>query len=165
MWTDNATKTLNAAVRPLMTGVWQPAARVSPAEASNPRLAIDEAGNAVALWDMPAGTRVDVQTADLTGGWQPVLANTRRPVIRGTPRVGRTLTCDRGVWEGTAPIRYAYRWRRNGAPVRGAVRATFRVRRSDAGALVACRVAATNPAKTLEVASRPVRVSRAGRAG
>ena len=161
VWVDAAAKSVDSAVRPPVAGAWQPAVTVSRAESANPRLAVDNAGNAVALWNAPpTGAAVDVLTADLTGDWQPTLANARRPAIRGRPRVGRALTCDRGVWDGTVPIKYAYQWRRNGATVRAATRPTYRLRRRDAGALLACRVTATNPARTLTATSPPVRVSR-----
>ena len=161
VWVDAAAKSVDSAVRPAVAGAWQPAVTVSRAESANPRLAVDNAGDAGALWNAPpTGAAVDVLTADLTGDWQPTLANARRPAIRGRPRVGRALTCDRGVWDGTVPIKYAYQWRRNRATVRVATRPTYRVRRRDAGALLACRVTATNPARTLTATSPPVRVSR-----
>src|SRR5574343_1090171 len=36
--------------------------------------------------------------------------NTVAPDITGDARVGATLTCDNGTWEGTAPITYTYQW-------------------------------------------------------
>jgi hypothetical protein len=158
IWIDAATKRLDAAVRPAVAGTWQPVVHVSPTESSDPQLAIDDAGNAAAVWNAPSGPTVDVQAADLAADWQPTLANTRRPAITGTPRAGRTLVCNRGGWEGTRPISYAYVWRRNGATVHGARRPSYRVRRRDVGALLACRVTATNPARTLAATSRRVRV-------
>lgn len=158
IWTDAATKALDAAVRPAVAGAWQPVVHVSTAASADPRLGIDDAGNAAALWNAPSGSAVDAHAADLAADWQPTLANTRRPAIAGTPRVRRTLLCNRGGWDGTVPIAYAYAWRRSGATVRGAVRPTYRVRHKDAGALIACRVTATNAARTLAATSRPVRV-------
>jgi len=156
VWIDAATKSVDAAVR--VTGAWQPALHVTSAQSSSPRVAIDDAGDGAALWNAPAGSDVDVQAADLAGDWEPTLVNTRRPAVDGIPRVGRTVMCDRGAWEGTVPISYAYQWRRSGMNVRGATHRTYRIRRRDAGTLLACRVTATNPARTLAVTSRPVRV-------
>jgi hypothetical protein len=158
IWIDTVTKGLDAAVRPAVAGAWQPVVHVSATESSGPQLVIDDAGNAAAVWNAPDGATVDVQAADLAADWQPTLANTRRPAIAGTPRIGRTLVCNRGAWAGTLPITYTYAWRHNGVTVRGATRPSYRVRRRDAGALLACRVTATNPARTLAATSRPVRV-------
>jgi hypothetical protein len=158
IWIDVASKALDASVRPAVAGAWQPTVHVSQAASSDPKLATDDAGNAAALWNALGGSTIDVQTADLAADWQPTLANTRRPAITGSPRVGRTLVCNRGAWDGTVPISYAYAWRRNGAAVRGATRPSYRVRRRDAGALLMCRVTATNPARILAATSRPVRV-------
>jgi hypothetical protein len=158
LWIDAATKAPDASLRPAVAGAWQPVVHVSVAESSDPRLGIDDAGNAAALWNAPTSTTVELRAADLAADWQPTLANTRRPRITGTPRVGRTILCTRGAWDGTVPISYVYEWRRNGAAVHGAARPTYRVRRRDAGALISCRVTATNPARTLAATSRPVRV-------
>ena len=162
IWIDATTNGLDSSVRPAAAGAWQPVAHVATAAASDPRLGIDDAGNAAAVWNAPSGSTVDVHASDLAADWQPTLANTRRPAITGSPRVGRTLVCNRGAWEGTLPISYAYSWRRNGVTLRGATRSSYRVRRRDAGAPLVCRVAATNPARTLAVASRPVRIRRLG---
>jgi hypothetical protein len=156
-WVDAATKTVDAAVR--LPGAWQPAlALAPPGESSNPRVALDDTGDGVAFWNAPTDSGVDVRTADLAGDWQPTLANARRPTVRGIPRVGHAVVCDRGAWQGTVPITFAYHWRRNGTSLHGASHATYRIRRGDAGTLLVCRVSATNSARTLAVSSRPVRV-------
>jgi hypothetical protein len=64
-------------------------------------------------------------------------------------------SCNRGLWAGTEPITYSYRWLRNGRAV--AVGPRYRVRRADAGALLACRVKVTNGPKTVVAVSRAVR--------
>jgi hypothetical protein len=79
-------------------------------------------------------------------------------VIRGSARVGGRLRCDRGAWEGTIPISYAYAWLRDGRAVRGAHRTVYTVRRADRRRLLACRVTATNAARSLIATSRAVRV-------
>jgi hypothetical protein len=43
-------------------------------------------------------------------GTPPVRRSTPRVV--GTAKVGSKLTCNRGRWSGTAPLRYDYRWER-----------------------------------------------------
>jgi PKD repeat protein len=84
------------------------------------------------------------------------LANVHAPTIAGRHGVGGTLTCRRGSWRGTQPIRFRYTWLRNRVVVSGTSR--YRVRPRDAGALIACRVTATNGALTRSATSPPVRI-------
>ena len=42
----------------------------------------------------------------------PVLANTSRPTLSGTEKVGQRLTASPGTWAGSAPISYSYQWYR-----------------------------------------------------
>jgi PKD domain len=110
--------------------------------------------------------RVAVTQSDAAGGssgstativvGRATLANRRRPAIVGVPRVGATLTCLSGSWRGSQPIRFRYAWLRGGSQVGSGSR--YRVRTSDAGALVSCRVTATNGARTVAAVSRRVRI-------
>jgi hypothetical protein len=149
---------LVAAVRPAAVGVWQPVEELSGAEVTEPRVALDAAGHGIAVWNLRNGDSLPVMTADFPAAWTPTLENTRRPAIRGRARVGRTVVCNRGEWTGTVPISYAYSWLRNGATVARGSR--YRVRLTDAGASLACRVKATNGPNTLVALSRSVRVRR-----
>jgi PKD domain len=116
------------------------------------------------VYAAPGRYAVTVMQADAAGGTAatssriaiapPRLRNISRPSILGAPRVGAILTCARGSWAGTPPIRYAYRWLRSGRPIPGAASRRYRVRPSDTGALVACRVLATNVAGTTAATSR-----------
>lgn len=120
------------------------------------------------VYATPGSYTVSVTQADSAGGTSsatrtiavaaPTLANTARPSIRGRPHVGATLTCRPGSWAGTAPIRYAYAWLRDGRRVSTGPRRRLVLR--DAGTLVACRVRATNPAGSIEARSRPLRIRR-----
>jgi len=92
--------------------------------------------------------------------WLALVADRRPPSIRGTPRVGNTLTCVRGVWTGSPPIRYALNWRRDGMPIPGASRRRYRLMQRDAGSLIACEVVASNPAGSVGLASAVVGVKR-----
>ncbi len=82
--------------------------------------------------------------------------STAEPVIGGTPQVGSVLQGSRGTWQGTAPLRFTYQWRRcqgTGAPdasdcpvISGATGATYTARRIDLGSRLRLRVTATNAA-------------------
>jgi N,N-dimethylformamidase beta subunit-like, C-terminal len=90
--------------------------------------------------------------------------STDRPRVTGQPVVGRKLTCLRGSWTGTLPLRFGYRWLRDGRRLAGAAHARYRPVPRDAARRIACRVHAANSAGFGEATSRPVRV-RARRAG
>lgn len=74
-----------------------------------------------------------------------VLSNISAPVLSGTATVGQTLSCTTGSWSGEAPITYAYQWYRNDVAVLAATFATYPLTSADGGAVVHCRVTATNP--------------------
>jgi hypothetical protein len=111
----------------------------------------------VAVTQADAGGRSSRATATIVVG-RPTLANRRLPAVAGRPRVGATLTCLPGSWNGSQPIRFRYAWLRDRAPIAGAAGRRYHVRVADAGALLSCRVTATNGALTVKATSRPVRV-------
>lgn len=59
----------------------------------------------------------------------------------GRPRPGRTLSVSAGVEHADA---VTYQWLRNGRTIPGATSRTYRVRRTDRGRLIRCRVTAVN---------------------
>jgi hypothetical protein len=122
------------------------------------------------VYAAPGRYRVTVTQVDVAGGTATESAaveitastprNIARPSVRGQARVGATLTCARGSWAGTPPIRFAFRWLRARAAIRGATAQRYRVRAADTGALVACRVTAANAAGARTSASRPIRIGK-----
>jgi hypothetical protein len=76
------------------------------------------------------------------------------PSIDGTPRLGQTLTADRGAWDGTTPMDYAYRWQRCDASgggcvdIDGATAPTYTLTDEDVDHRVRVVVTATNTAGT-----------------
>ncbi|TIX73395.1 MAG: hypothetical protein E5V25_05390 [Mesorhizobium sp.] len=72
--------------------------------------------------------------------------NTVLPAITGNPWVGQTLSVSDGTWTGTAPITFAYQWKRNGANIVGATNSTYALVSGDLGATITCTVTATNAA-------------------
>jgi hypothetical protein len=162
-WIDTRARTARASVWPSAARAWQPPVTLSTEGSSDARVATDGTGGAVAVWSTTTAADVAVWGADLLGDWEPTLIGTRPPSIAGLPRVGRTLFCRKGEWEGTVPIGYAYAWLRDGRLLPRLQTARYTVRRADRGAWIACRVTATNAAKSVAVTSRPVRVRRAPR--
>src|SRR5215211_4343642 len=79
-------------------------------------------------------------------------ANTALPTIAGTAQDGQTLTADKGTWTGTAPITYAYQWRRcdsagNGCTdIAGATSTTYALTSADVGLTLRVAVTASNTA-------------------
>ncbi|GAA5150526.1 hypothetical protein GCM10023340_27840 [Nocardioides marinquilinus] len=81
-----------------------------------------------------------------------------RPTVSGTPKAGATMRARPGSW--AAATSYAYRWLRDGRPVVGATRATYRLTKADAGRRVSVVVTARGVGGTARATSNPVRVRR-----
>ena len=85
--------------------------------------------------------------------------NTGPPTISGTARDGETPTADPGTWSGTAPIDYAYEWRRcdaggdDCADIAGATAPSLELTDTDVGATLRVRVTASNAAGQASAAS------------
>jgi hypothetical protein len=86
-------------------------------------------------------------------------ASTAPPVISGPAQVGQTLTAMTGTWSGTAPISFAYRWRRsaNGGAtwldIPNATAASYTVAASDLAWMIRVVVTATNAADSIAAVS------------
>jgi hypothetical protein len=63
------------------------------------------------------------------------------PTVSGTVELGETLTCDRGMWNGS-PTSFAYAWLRDGVPIGGAAASSYSVQAADIGRSIVCRVTA-----------------------
>jgi hypothetical protein len=110
---------------------------------------------------------VSVSQADATGtstatapitNVAPSLHSLSQPSIRGVARVGHSLLCLTGIWTGTSPIHYSYTWLRNRLPIAGATHRRYKLRQLDQGTRIACRVKASNLARTVSKTARPVSV-------
>jgi hypothetical protein len=84
----------------------------------------------------------------------------KRPAVRGTARVGKTLTCLAGSWRAYPKIKKTYQWRRNGKVIKKATKRTHKVVRADAGKRITCRVTARNALGRSSATSKAVRARR-----
>ena len=89
------------------------------------------------------------------------------PTINGTSRDGSTLTADRGTWDGTPTVTYAYRWRRcasdgtSCSDLAGATGAAYAASPDDVGSTLRVVVTATNDAGSTSATSSPTAVVQA----
>jgi hypothetical protein len=84
--------------------------------------------------------------------------NVRLPSLRGTPAVGRTVTCRPGTWTGDSPIVFSYRWLRDTKVLTHAVGSSRILTKADRGHTIACRVWAGNVSGATAAASKSIRV-------
>jgi len=87
----------------------------------------------------------------------PAVAAPRRviaPRVAGKAVVGRTLSCGKGTWTGTA-LTFRYAWTRNGKRIAGATATRYRLTSKDARGRIACLVTASNAAGSASATARP----------
>ena len=115
----------------------------------------------VVAWD--EGDTSQNQQRVFVAAFAEGVVNTARPQMTGTPKVGSTLTCGNGTWNGS-PTQFTKTWERAPrattahedpawAPINGAAGNTYVVQADDAGSRVRCRVVATNPSFSSEATS------------
>jgi hypothetical protein len=89
---------------------------------------------------------------------EPLSASVK-PSLSGTARVGSVLTCKPGTWVGDKTgYRLSFAWLRNLRPISGVTASRYTVRATDGGALIACRVFATNAGGTVSATTNALRV-------
>ncbi|MDX6301220.1 MAG: hypothetical protein QOF53_2434, partial [Nocardioidaceae bacterium] len=103
---------------------------------------------------------VSASTRPVTAGR---FAATARPLVRGTARVGETVSATAGSWV-PAPSSLTYQWSAAGKPVKNASRPTLRVGPALAGKALRVTVTATRagyrPLGTSSVKTEPVALGR-----
>jgi len=73
--------------------------------------------------------------------------STKAPAISGTAKVGKTLKVTKGTWS-PAPTKTTYQWKRNGKAIKGATKATYKVKKADAGTKITATVTVTRTSYT-----------------
>ena len=97
-----------------------------------------------------SSTAVSQATAVVPAAPATPPSNTSAPTIGGTPQAGQTVSADPGAWSGTAPIGYAYGWRRcdssgaGCADIAGAANQAYAVVAADVGATLRVAVTGSN---------------------
>lgn len=78
------------------------------------------------------------------------------PKVRGTLRVGHTLSVKRGSWS-PQPVRYRYQWLRDGKVVPGATKAHYKLTSKDRGHRISVRITLTATRYESRVVTSPRR--------
>ncbi|MBS2936261.1 hypothetical protein KDN32_00720 [Nocardioides sp. J2M5] len=131
-----------------VTGSWAPAvtfgyqwfldgAPVSGATASTFKLGRKAIGKTLSLQVFGSAPNY----ATVIAGTAPVVVGkatfkTRKPKLRGVPRVGRVLSVKLKGWKpkpAKKSVKVRYQWMKNGKKIKGAKKATYRVRPKDRG--------------------------------
>jgi hypothetical protein len=96
------------------------------------------------------------------GAAPPPEVTPRPPVVVHEPHVdapslavGDVATCTMGIWNGV-PTDYAYQWLRNSLQIFGALTSTYTFAIDDQGAMISCRVDASNAAGSAVALSNEV---------
>lgn len=89
--------------------------------------------------------------------------STGLPIVSGAADAGSTLSATPGTWTpgvGGEALAFSYQWLRDGSPISGAVKSTYRAAVADQGRAISVRVTATQGAASVAVDSAPVTVRR-----
>lgn len=67
-------------------------------------------------------------------GTKPVFTTTPDPALKGTLRVGQTLSVNTGTWAPTQPTSFTYKWQRaHSGNIKGGTKSTYRLTAADLG--------------------------------
>jgi hypothetical protein len=89
-----------------------------------------------------------------------VTSSTSAPKLTGTGKLGSTLACDPGQWDGTPAPTFTYDWLRSGVPIDGETLPTYELAAEDGNRPIACRITASNRAGEAQATSAAVKAAR-----
>ncbi|MGN0065988.1 MAG: beta-propeller fold lactonase family protein [Nocardioides sp.] len=96
---------------------------------------------------------------DVTVAAQQVVKNTKKPVIKGTAKVGKKLTATKGTWNTAVTVNY--QWLRNGKAIKGATKATYKATKKDRTKKISVRVTASKAGwKGATATSKAVKIKK-----
>ena len=134
--------------------------------------AVLSTGPARRLVPADAGRRISVRATAVRAGFAGrsstsvgsvvALHNLKRPTIKGTAKVGKTLRIrSKGSWT-PSPSSYSYQWLRNGKVVKKATKTSYRLTSKDKGKRITVRVTARKPGvpSTSAISSRTGKVKK-----
>lgn len=100
------------------------------------------------------GTKAGYTAVALTSGSTKKVASGTLvapvPAIRGTAKVGTTLTAVSGSW-GPSPVKVTYRWYRSGKAIKKATKPSYTLTKSDKGKKITVKVTGTKAGYTKAV--------------
>jgi hypothetical protein len=143
-------------------------APVGPASSSNTYRVVSTDRGLTISCKVIASNGEGSESATSAGVHVPGVApeDVQAPTISGEAALGKTLTCEPGIWRGTPPPTLEFEWVRESAggstTVRRGASSTYVVQPADVGQALLCVVIATNSEGSSEAESRPVAVSSAG---
>jgi hypothetical protein len=129
-----------------LTVQWYRAGRSAPvATGSSYTLTPDDAGKKITV--KVTGAKVGYASVTKSKSTKKVAAGTltaATPKIKGSAKVGATLTASVGTWK-PAPVTLKYQWLRNGKAIKGATRASYLLTASDKGKKITVKVTGSKP--------------------
>lgn len=136
---------------------------ISGAKKSTYTLTKSDAGKKIRVrvaGSRPAFTSV-AKYSSFTGAIAKTFVKKPAPKIKGTVKVGRTLTATVGTWS-PKPTKVAYQWKVNGKTIKGATKKTYKVKSSNAGKriTVTVKVAKKGYLTTSKSSSKTAKVKR-----
>jgi hypothetical protein len=115
------------------------------ATGSSYTLTPDDAGKKITV--KVTGAKVGYASVTKSKSTTKVAAGTltaATPKIKGSAKVGATLTASVGTWK-PAPVTLKYQWLRNGKAIKGATRASYLLTASDKGKKITVKVTGSKP--------------------
>ncbi len=111
--------------------------------ASTYKTTVDDIGKNISV--RVVGSKIGYESATFTSAAlivQPAsLIKTPTPTLSGTTKSGQTLTAKPGTWD--SGVKLTYQWLRNGASIKGATKATYKLTSADKGKKISVKVTGT----------------------